>query len=201
MIITIDGYSWLKKTHTGTRLAQYMGMDFLSTGLLVRLATLEYLKAYDSCISKQDAIMQALDRMKLSDVSDIQDVRLHSEEVEREIKNVVSFPFVFPAIGQKISDWAANKNIVLDGRRSFDWIPNADVCFYFFSSLENRAALVQKVKHIPLPEAIKYILFRDSFEVAVNVPERAIRIDPFDYSNDRLIDIMVQTIKRMTDEN
>lgn len=196
MIITIDGYSWLKKTCIGTRLAKKMEMDFLSTGLLVRLATLEYLNIRDKCASKADAVMQALERMKADDPSKLQDGCLYSTEVELEIKDVVAFPFVFPEIGRRISDWAMDKNIVLDGRRSFEWVPDADICFYFSSSIENRAALVEKVKRVSSQEAMEYINFRDSFEVRVTVPDGVIRIDPYNYDDDELIDLMVQMISK-----
>lgn len=201
LVITIDGHSWLKKTYIGKKLAAKMDMDFLSTGLWVRLVALEFSDLVEKGESSQDAIVCALEKMKNSSLSDLQNDQLYSARVEHGTKKVVAFPSTFPMIGKKISDLAKNVNIVLDGRRSFHWIPDADVCFYFSTSIENRAALVKSVKRISTKEAMEYIEFRDSFEIPVTVPEWVIRMDPYDYGDDELINHMIRIIKEKTDGN
>ncbi len=171
MIITIDGYSNQGKSYIGRTLAKECGLEFLSTGNLVRYVAVLYNRIQDGTKDPVSVLQQAVKAMKATTMEEIVNCEnLKTTETEKTLQLVAQHPFVYDEGVQVITRYAENRDILLDGRFTFQYIPNAHRCYYFRSSVEWRARLAAKAKKISYEEALEIIAFRDSFEPQCNVP-------------------------------
>lgn len=171
MIITIDGYSNQGKSYIGRTLAKECGLEFLSTGNLVRYVAVQYNKIQDGTKDPVSVLRQAVKMMKAANMEEIVSCEeLKTTETEKTLPLIARHPFVYDEGVRVIIRYAENRNILLDGRFTFQFIPNAHRYYYFKSSIEGRARLAAKAKKISYEEALEVIAFRDSFEPQCTVP-------------------------------
>ena len=197
MLITIDGYSCQGKSHFGKQIAERLGLVFFPTGVLVRFVAYHYGLSDIREVDPVFAIQNALDILEKTDVSDIIScVALRDPETEKYLKDIADHPFIMPRLQKKLRAFTEGKNVLLDGRYSFDIFPDAHRKYYFQTSTQNRINLVAQVKNVSFEEAQKYIQYRDSFEESVVVPDSVTIIDPFSFSEDELLDFLLDDIQR-----
>lgn len=171
MIITIDGYSNQGKSYIGRILAKECGLEFLSTGNLVRYVAVQYNRIQDGTKDPVSVLRQAVKMMKAANMEEIVSCEeLKTTETEKTLPLIAQHPFVYDEGVRVIIRYAENRNILLDGRFTFQFIPNAHRYYYFKSSIEGRARLAAKAKKISYEEALEVIAFRDSFEPQCTVP-------------------------------
>lgn len=171
MIITIDGYSNQGKSYIGRTLAKECGLEFLSTGNLVRYVAVQYNRIQDGTKDPVSVLQQAVNAMKAATMEEIVNCdNLKTTETEKTLQLIAQHPFVYDEGVQVVIRYAENRNILLDGRFTFQFIPNAHRYYYFRSSIEWRTRLAAKAKKISYEEALEVIAFRDSFEPQCTVP-------------------------------
>lgn len=179
MIITIDGYSSQGKSFIGKALATELGIEFLSTGNIVRYVAIQYNKLYKGTEDPKVVLQQAVKIMQDSTMDTIVNCEfLKTPETEKTLEIIAKHPFVYDAIEKIIIRYSVNRNIILDGRYTFEFIPNAHRCYYFTSSNERRAYLTTRVKKMSHYEALEYLAFRDSFEPQHKIPSYVKKIEP-----------------------
>lgn len=195
MVITIDGLSWQGKTYTAGRLSRYLNIESFSSGMVVRQIAYEYL-LHSKGSTEEANIMEAINTVgKKESLIDSQiEKELYSPSVEKALKTIVKYPYVLPCARKIIIAYSKGRDIVLDGRCTFELLPQADVKFYFESSVEERAALVSRINKWDINQSIMYINMRDSFEITVNVPKDIICINPFQYNDEELLEYMLGEI-------
>ena len=198
MIITIDGYCSQGKSFIARKLARQLEMEYFSTGKFVRYvahvySTMLLLDDLDS----NSAIQIAVEQMKKTDITQIDGCKqLKTELTEKAMKIVAQCPYVFEQVIDVIKYFVGSRDIVLDGRFTFDIIPNAERSYYFISSKERRITLAMKSKQYSYEEAAEYIAFRDSFEKKYNLPEKVkvIMLDEFN-SAENLVQYLMNDVR------
>ena len=197
MLITIDGYSCQGKSYFGNQIAERLGLDFFPTGVLVRFVAHQYgfsnMREMDPVL----AIQHALDMLEHTDIHDIIGCSvLRNPQTEKYLKDIADYPFIMPTLQRKLKSFVKGKNVLLDGRYTFDIFPEAHRKYYFRSSVENRMKLVMQAKNMGYEEAKNYIEYRDSFEDSVVIPDSVTIIDPFSFHNNKLLDFLLEDIQR-----
>ena len=193
MIITIDGYSCQGKSYIGRTLSNTLELEFLSTGKIVRYVAYQYTKIQDRETKTEHLLDKAVEIMKNTSIPDILKCEyLDTRITEQTLRIVAEYPYVFDSVVEVIIDYASNRNIVLDGRFTFNIFPNAHRCYYFLSSIERRASLVSRSKNISHEEALDYIQFRDSFEKKYIIPDYVKKVNMDSYPS---ADVLVQYLK------
>lgn len=193
MIITIDGYSCQGKTHIGKRLAEMLGIEFLSTGNIVRFTAFWYNRFISNNSDEHSAWMQAIEVMHKTSIKEIVACPYLNElNTEKSLEYAASDPSVFENVVKKIIEYAQGKDIVLDGRFTFELFPEAYRNYYFHSSIKRRAFIYAKSKGVSFDEASNYIKFRDSFEKTYVIPSSVKLIYLDDFSN---ADVVLQFLK------
>lgn len=187
MIITIDGYCCQGKSFVGRELAKALGLEFLSTGNIVRYVAFVFTELQDGESDTTVLMEKAVKVMKSKSMNEIVNCEyLETEKTERALKIAAECPYVFEEVVKVIISYASSRNIVLDGRFTFDIFPHAYRNYYFQSSIERRASLAAKSENISYDEAVRYIAFRDSFEKKYDIPKyvRVIELDSFSSTDD-----------------
>lgn len=165
MIITIDGYSSQGKSYIGKTLAKECGLEFLSTGNIVRYVAVQYNRLYDGTTEPASVLRQAVKIMQAANMDKIVSCEdLKTAGTELTLKIVAQHPFVYDEVVKVIIRYAENRNIILDGRFTFKFLPNAHRNYYFISSDDRRVYLAAKARKISHEDAREYLAFRDSFE-------------------------------------
>ncbi len=179
MIITIDGYSSQGKSYIGKALARECGLEFLSTGNIVRYVAVQYNMLYDGTVESASVLRQAVKIMQAADMDKIISCGdLKTDETERTLKIIAQHPFVYDEVIKVIIHYAENRDIILDGRFTFNFLPDAHRNYYFISSNERRVYLAAKARKISHEEAREYLAFRDSFEPQCTVAPYVRVIEP-----------------------
>lgn len=193
MVITIDGYSCQGKTYIGKILAEMMGLEFLSTGNIVRFTAFLYDKFNKYHSDEHTTWMHAVEVMHKTSIKEMLACPyLNEPATERSLEYAAADPNVFDNVVQKIIEYANEKNIVLDGRFTFELFPEAYRNYYFYSSIKRRSLIYAKSKEISFTEAVDYIKFRDSFEKSYIIPDRVRQIYLDDFSS---TDAILQFLK------
>ena len=197
MIITIDGISCQGKSYIGKRLATELGIEFLSTGKIVRYVAYIFSTYQDKEKDSKSLLEEAVEIMKRTEMETIVNCPfLNSEKTEKAMEIAAGYSYVFDEVVKVIISYAINKDIVLDGRFTFLLFPKAHRSYYFISSLERRIALISNAKKISRDEAVRYISFRDSFEKIYNIPigVNKVQLDNF-VSTDDLIKYLKDDVR------
>ncbi len=187
MIITIDGISCQGKSFIGRILANELGIEFLSTGKIVRYVAYIYSIIRTSEKNSQQLLKEAVEIMKHTEIKSIVKCPyLNIEKTEKAMKIAAEYPYVFDEVVKVIKNYALNRDIVLDGRFTFLLFPDAYRNYYFVSSMQRRIALISKAEQMSYDEAIQYITFRDSFEKHYDIPEyvKVVHLDEYASSNE-----------------
>lgn len=198
MIITIDGLSFQGKSYICEHLANRIGFKFFSTGILVRYIAFQY-NLMTPNQNEIETLEKAVSIMETTSVEDIMRCNeLRTYDTERALQTVASHPFAFDRVVNRIREYGKETNMIMDGRFTYDILPNAALSYYLLSSLERRATLVSKSKGISIDKAIEYINFRDSFERKYTIPSRVKTIFLDDFQNtDEVIDCLERDIRNL----
>lgn len=189
MVITIDGYSCQGKTHIGKCLADMLGIEFLSTGNIVRFTAFLYNEFNNYHSDKHATWMHAVEVMHKTSIREILACPyLNDPTTEKSLKNAAADPCVFDNVVKKIIEYAQEKDIVLDGRFTYELFPKAYRNYYFYSSIKRRALIYANANGISFNKAVDYIKFRDSFEKSYFIPAhvKQIYLDDFSTTDDIL---------------
>lgn len=180
MIITIDGYSCLGKSYIGGKVAKHLGIEFFSTGKLVRFVAGTFVRLQSEISQEELAVKKAVEIAEKTEIEEIQACPwLRERNTELALQTVEKYSFVDERLQKVLKRCVEKRNILLDGRFTFLIFPDAYRKYYFQSSPEMRAKLVSRVKHMSWEEALRYISYRDSFEKDVKVPGTVKVLDPF----------------------
>ena len=199
MIITIDGFSCQGKSYFGKKVAEKLGIEHLSTGLIFRFVVCEYGKMLNENIDFNSYIIlqKALDKLDQTD--------LHTLIFQKELKQPFTEKYlhevspyhsiILPRLQKRLLEYVKDKNFVLDGRFTFQIFPEAKRKYYFQSSVEERASLLSTIKNITFNEAVDYIRYRDSIEEIFHIPNDVRLINPFSFTEKTLMDYLMRDIE------
>lgn len=198
MIITLDGFCCQGKSYLGKKLAGELGLEFFSTGMLVRFVAYNFTKLRDEISDKKMILEKAI---KITEATEIDEIKmceyLHTKDTEKALKIVSEYPFVDERLVKVLITYAKNRDIILDGRFTFNIFPDAHRNYYFKTTIEKRAKLASKSRKISLDEAIEYINFRDSFEKDLDIRESVRVIELSTFTNEyEIINYMKEDITR-----
>jgi cytidylate kinase len=135
-IVAIDGPAAAGKGTLARRLAAFLGLPYLDTGLLYRAVARRLLDAGQSAGDPQLAIAQA----EALTPADLTRGDLRTPEVDRQAPAVASIPGVRATLLAFQRNFGAAQGAVLDGRDIGTIIfPQADAKFFVTASVEARA--------------------------------------------------------------
>ena len=202
MIITIDGRCGMGKSTIGSLLAQRLGFVFLSSGLFIRAMAWEYRRRLDAGAPDDQALAEAIESLSLDEMESIPLEQLRDDALSPYMKTVNLDPRALEAANRLMRAFCAGRDVVVDGRDTFDIIPEADLTYYFESTQEKRARLMEKTQGRPFDECLAHIKRRDAAERDVHVPyDRLIVIDPLDAPIEDTVARMVEDVKRRGDRS
>lgn len=213
MIVVIDGPAGSGKSSTARAVAERLGIQFLDSGALYRVATLLYLKAEKN----KELFFELLKENKISfhfkekkfhaflngtDVSD----EIRAMEVSQSVSEVASMPLVRSYVN-KIMHRAVKQDVyVADGRDLGTAVfPNAALKFFMVADLETRAKrrlseLQIKGSTANLNDVMENIAERDEIDSTrsadpLKKADDAIEIDTSALSFEQQVSIICDQIK------
>ena len=135
-IVAIDGPAAAGKGTLARRLAAFLQLPYLDTGLLYRAVARRLLDACESAVHPEAAIAQA----EALTAADLARTDLRTPEVDRCAPQVASIPGVRAALLAFQRNFGATRGAVLDGRDIGTIIfPQADAKFFVTASVDARA--------------------------------------------------------------
>jgi cytidylate kinase len=135
-IIAIDGPAAAGKGTLARRLAAFLQLPYLDTGLLYRAVARRLLDAGESPSRPEAAIAQA----EALTPADLARTDLRTPEIDRSAPQVASIPGVRAALLAFQRNFGASQGAVLDGRDIGTIIfPQADAKFFVTASVDARA--------------------------------------------------------------
>ena len=171
VLITIDGYCCQGKSTLGRRLAEELHLEFLSTGKIIRYVAYQFLRMQKEGLEEEEAIRRAVEFTKFRSIAQIlQCEELQERETENALKLMADYPFVDEDIAAVVQQYGSGRDILLDGRFTFNIFPNAYRNYYLISPVELRVQFAMRSKQIGYEDALAYIEFRDSFEKHYSLP-------------------------------
>ena len=183
MIITMDGYCCQGKSTIGRKLADSIGWEFLSIGKVFRFVAVTFaIWKQDEDVSEFERLQIAIDIMKQTDMSLIlSHGTTTNPTIEQVLERITTYPMLHEAVAEKMTDYAKDRQIILDGRVGWQLFPHAYRNYFFVTSPEKRATFAMASRGLSYEEAQKYITFRDSFEIKYDYPDyvRFIALDNF----------------------
>lgn len=192
MIITIDGLCGQGKSTIGKMLAEKTGFDFFSTGMLVRYAANELMKNQD--LSPEDVVKRMdVEKVVLADPA--------------QLRNIAIIPFLKIVTDSKqrveylyhlMHLYSVGRNMILDGRDTFAFFPDAELRYYFESRIEDRVALRMRNHGISESECYEYFKKRDSVERDFLIPyDQLIIIHPLEITKEELLNRLCTDVYRI----
>ena len=180
MIITIDGFSCLGKSYIGDNISKRLGIEFLSTGKLVRYVAGTFASLQQEISQEETAVTRAVEITEKTEMEEIRNCPwLKKSDTELYLPVVEKYSFVDERLQVVLRKYVEGRDILLDGRYTFLIFPDAYRKYYLQSSVEMRAKLITQKNGMSWEEALSYLSFRDSFEKVVTVPESVRILDPF----------------------
>lgn len=146
IIIAVDGPSGTGKGTISKHVAKYFGFDYLDTGLYYRAIAYLVLN-YNISLLDEERICELTNDVKImfkdgyTIVNGMKlSTELRSNEVNDIVSQVSSIVKVKLLINDKIRNYTADKNIIIDGRDIGTLVyPNATVKLYIDASSDTRA--------------------------------------------------------------
>lgn len=172
-VITIDGPAASGKSSVGRRVAQVLGVPYVSSGLLYRAATLLGLAA-NVDMRSAEAIMQELERHQVHLLPGLPDNQLlvngrelsselHTDEIDRSVSQV--------AIHAAVREWVDDKlrnlqgDFVAEGRDMGTAVfPHSRYKFYLTAPVEVRAQRRLSERNASLQELTEQLARRDELD-------------------------------------
>lgn len=193
MIITIDGLCGQGKSTAGKLLANKIGFEFFSTGMLVRYAAYQLMTSQNESISPDEIVKN----MSVAQVVQADAAKLRSATIIPFLKMVTDSQERVEYLYHLMHVYSVNRNIILDGRDTFAYFPEAELRYYFESRLEDRVALRMRVTGLSEQECYEYFKKRDCIERNFKIPyDELIVIHPLESSLDKLINRMCDDVSR-----
>lgn len=187
MIITIDGISGQGKSTVGETLAERLGYDFLSTGKMVRYVAYKLMNDKSDALSPEMIVAD----MTMDYVFTVSENALKDIRVVPFLKIVTDSAYCIKHLYEILEEYCENKNIVLDGRDTFRYFPNALLKYYFQSNIEDRVAIRMKALGESKSQCYEYFKKRDAVERNISLDcEDLIIINPLKYTLDELVERM-----------
>ena len=203
MVITIDGLSATGKSSVAIKLAHTLHYTYFNTGLVYRMITYLILKEKLEDISQILDVLNHLDFKLVEDKVLISGMDITNFLYTDEISLATSKYFVIPEIKEWVRDiqqeYIHKGNIIMEGRDIGTRIaPHADIKFYLYASLEERARrLIARGSNESLSTAIKRLEAIDLENKESKdfiEPNDAIKINTTHMSFDEVYDSMLQII-------
>ena len=199
MLITIDGKNGQGKSTSGSLLAKRLGIEFFSTGLLIRFLAHNYKRLSAEGLTEDDIFkylytfisVDTITFLKGRDNSDLYDIQL-----AEYFGTITSNKKMLSIVDNALREYSNDKDVVYDGRNLFEIFPEADFKFFFQSTDERRREILQYSNNISQERALNKLKIRDSQERQFDIPySKLIVIDPFSHPLEEVIDIMYEKIK------
>ena len=198
MLITIDGKNGQGKSTSGALLAERLGIDFFSTGLLIRYLAYNYRKLSNDGFSKNDIFKRLYKMISIETIAFLKDrdnVDLYNLQLAEYFGVITSDKKMLSIVDDALREYSKNTDVVYDGRNLFEIFPEADYKFYFQSSDTRRREVLQTANNISQEKALNKLKLRDSQERQFDIPySELIVIDPFSYPLEKVIEIMYEII-------
>lgn len=198
MLITIDGKNGQGKSTSGALLAKRLGIDFFSTGLLIRLLAYNYRKFSADNLTEDDIFsrlykiisVDTIPFLKERDNADLYDIQL-----AKYFGIITGNKKMLSIVDDALREYCKDKDIVYDGRNLFEIFPEANYKFYYQSSDTRRREILQESTNISREKALDKLRIRDDQERQFDIPYSGlIVVDPFAYSLDELIDVLYKKV-------
>lgn len=209
MQVAIDGLTRVGKTSITKKLGEKLNYPVCNSGNIYRLITLDLL---DNSITIKDKeqIIKRLPNIKINITPS--GMFLNGKEVSSRLEDKIIFQNTidFSTI-KEIKEYVrviqkefikTNQDLIMEGRDiSTRIMPNADIKFYLYASLDKRAErLIEKMKGLTIEQAQKEIEERDQKDIESGnflKPKNAIEIDTTILSIDEIVDIMLKKINNV----
>lgn len=200
MLITIDGGNGLGKSTAGRKLAARLGIDFFSTGRLIRWLALDYKTRIDAG-QRHETIMPILhgsiSNDTLRELKDRPSPELCDASLTPYFGTITADAAMLKVVDTILAEYRASTSVVFDGRNLYEVFPDADVHFYFASSKEDRLRVLAASEYLTLDQASLRLDARDAQERSFDVPYSRLHVlDPFAYSLEGLVDAMTNIVER-----
>lgn len=209
MQVAIDGLTRVGKTSITKKLGEKLNYQVCNSGNIYRLITLDLLDN-SITINDKEKIIKRLPNIKIKITSS--GMLLNDKNVTQRLEdeNVFQNTIDFSTI-KEIKEYVrviqkefikANKDLIMEGRDISERVmPNADIKFYLYASLNKRAErLTEKMKNLTLDQALKEIEKRDQKDIESGNflrPANAIEIDTSMLSIDEIVDLMLEKIQNV----
>lgn len=209
MQVAIDGLTRVGKTSITKKLGEKLNYPVCNSGNIYRLITLDLLDNFIT-IKDKDQIIKRLPNIKINITPS--GMFLNGKEVSNRLEDKIIFQNTidFSTI-KEIKEYVrviqkefikTNQDLIMEGRDiSTRIMPNADIKFYLYASLDKRAKrLIEKMKGLTIEQAQKEIEERDQKDIESGnflKPKNAIEIDTTILSIDEIVDIMLEKINNV----
>lgn len=209
MQVAIDGLTRVGKTSITKKLGEKLNYPVCNSGNIYRLITLDLLDNFIT-INDKDKIIKRLPNIKINITPS--GMFLNGKEVSNRLEDKIIFQNTidFSTI-KEIKEYVrviqkefikTNQDLIMEGRDISERImPNADIKFYLYASLDKRAKrLIEKMKGLTIEQAQKEIEERDQKDIESGnflKPKNAIEIDTTILSIDEIVDIMLEKINNV----
>ena len=182
IIIAIDGFSSTGKSTVAKQLAKALGYVYIDTGAMYRAVTLFAMnhnlvgQGYLHEKELEEKLSEIQIHFKLNPTTDVADVYLNGENVERKVRTLEVSQYVSPiatvsAVRRKLVEqqqkMGEEKGIVMDGRDIGTVVfPNAELKLFMTASAETRAKrrymeLLERSEDVSYEEVLKNVESRD----------------------------------------
>ncbi len=215
MIVVIDGPAGSGKSSTARAVAERLGIQFLDSGALYRVATLLYLKAEKNKelffeLLKENKISFHFKEKKfhvfLNDTNVSEEIR--TMEVSQSVSEVATMPSVRSYVNAIMHQAVDHDVFVADGRDLGTAVfPNAALKFFMVADLKTRAQrrlaeLQQKGSTATLEEVMNNISDRDEIDSTrsadpLKKADDAIEVDTSALSFEQQVSIICEKIKNL----
>lgn len=204
MLITIDGTNGQGKSTAGRMLADRLGITFFSSGLVIRFLAQAYQQLADRGVNHEEIMPALYDRVSVDTVLYLQDRNNADLYDGAQVKNFASITGdgeMLRHVNTALDDYRRGRDLVMDGRNLFEIFPDAEFRFYFESTPQRRAKILQQSKRITRSEALERQRLRDDQERTFRVPRgELIVLDPLSHTLDDLIETMHREVAREAGE-
>ncbi|WP_161499026.1 (d)CMP kinase [Cryobacterium aureum] len=198
MLITIDGTNGQGKSTAGQMLADRLGISFFSTGLVIRFLAQAYQQLADRGVSHEEIMPSLYARVSSDTILHLQNrdnADLYDDGLVKYFASITGDGEMLNHVNTALDDYRRGRALVMDGRNLFEIFPDAEFKFYFESTSERRAEILQLSKSITRSEALARQRLRDDQERTFTVPRgELIVLDPLSRTLDDLIDTMHQRV-------
>ncbi|MCC4306292.1 MULTISPECIES: (d)CMP kinase [unclassified Rhodococcus (in: high G+C Gram-positive bacteria)] len=181
-------------------LADRLGIFFFSTGLVIRFLAQAYQQLADRGVSHEEIMPSLYGRVSADTVLYLQNrnnADLYDDGLVKYFASITGDGEMLRHVNTALDDYRRGRDLIMDGRNLFEIFPDAEFKFYFESTPQRRAEILQQSKRITRSEALERQRLRDDQERTFNVPRRElIVLDPLSHTLDDLIETMHREVAR-----